>query len=204
MTTDDRKEQTRRRIIMAACEAIAEYGFEGVRMRIVAERAEVSTALLHYHFDTREKLFLEAMKFSFENTGAEEYEAKPPRRNPNTWILAPVIDACLPRTAELRRDFVLWQELWLRATRDSDSRLLAIDLYQQMHEWVAGVIDKGIGASEFTACDVGKVADRLLVLTDGYGIRLLLEDPRLSLADARAAVWAAISPDLGITRKFPE
>lgn len=202
--TDARKEQTRRRIIQAACETIAESGFEGVRMRMVADRAGVSTALLHYHFDTREKLFLEALKFSFENAGAEEYLAAPPKNSPHSWTLARVIDACLPRTPELRRDFMLWQELWLRAARDIDSRLVAVDLYRQMQEWVGSVITKGIVAGEFTACDVPQVADRLLVLTDGYGIRLLLDDPRLSLADVRAAIWSAVSPELGLTGAFPE
>ncbi|MEV6598760.1 TetR/AcrR family transcriptional regulator [Actinoplanes sp. NPDC051346] len=201
--SDARTEQTRRRIVQAACDAIAEVGFEGVRMRLIAERAGVSTALLHYHFDNREKLFLAAMAYSFEHAGAEDYQAAPPTEQPNTWMLARIIDACLPRTPELRRDFLLWQELWLRAARDVDSRLLAVDLYRQMRDWAAGVIQAGIANGEFTDCTVSRVADLLLVLTDGYGIRLLLDDPQLTLDDARAAVWLALSADLGLTGAFP-
>jgi len=100
MSAEERTEQTRRTILLAACETIAETGFEKVRMRMVAERAGVSTALLHYHFENREKLFLEALKFSYEHAGADGYAAEAPEHCPHSWRLARVIDA----SNELRPD----------------------------------------------------------------------------------------------------
>jgi len=205
---DARTEQTRHRIIEAAGQTIAEVGLERVRMRMVAERAEVSTALLHYHFATREKLFLEALKYSFEHAGEADLQAEPPansphREHPHTWMLARVVDACLPSTPELRRDFLLWQEMWLRAARDLDSRLVAVDLYRQLREWVQGVIRDGVAAGEFARCDVARVADLILATTDGFGTRLVLDDPIMSLAAARQAIWSIVSPELGITTPFP-
>ena len=152
MTAEERTEATRRKILTAACEVIAEMGFEGVRMRIVAARAEVSSALLHYHFENREKLFLAAMRFSFEHAGADDYDADAARTEPpHTWRLARIIDACLPIDAELRRDFLLWQELWLRGSRDADSKALAVELYLELREWAGGAIRDGIAAGEFIA-----------------------------------------------------
>jgi AcrR family transcriptional regulator len=203
MTAEERTEATRRKILTAACEVIAEMGFEGVRMRIVAARAEVSSALLHYHFENREKLFLAAMRFSFEHAGAEDYESPGPEGATATWRLARIVDACLPINAELRRDFLLWQELWLRGSRDSDSRALAQDLYLELREWAGAAIRDGIAAGEFTPCDVAAVTDLLLALADGYGIRLVLDDPVLTLDRARTQIWSAIARDLGITRPFP-
>ena len=63
-TRADIAAETREAILAAACEVIAEIGFEKIRMRMVAERAGVSTAALHYHFDTRENLFAEALRYS--------------------------------------------------------------------------------------------------------------------------------------------
>ncbi len=203
MTAEERAELTRRRILTAACEVIAELGFEGVRMRSVAARAEVSSALLHYHFENREKLFLAALRFSFENAGSSSYDSEPQGDRPNAWRLARIIDGCLPIDAELRRDFLLWQELWLRGARDTDSKELAVVLYGELREWVGGAIRDGINAGEFIACDVQAVTDLLLALTDGYGIRLVLEDPLLTLDRARTQIWSAISRDLGITAPFP-
>lgn len=196
-------DETRRRILVAACDVIAEMGFEGVRMRSVAERAEVSSALLHYHFHNRETLFLAALRFSFEHAGSAGYDAEPPADHPHTWRLGRIIDGCLPIDPDLRRDFLLWQELWLRGSRDEQSQRLAVDLYAELRDWAGGAIRDGIEAGEFAACDVPAVTDTLLALADGYGIRLVLGDPLLTLDLVRARIWAAVAGDLGITAPFP-
>jgi AcrR family transcriptional regulator len=203
MRTSGSGEATRRKILVAACEVIAAMGFEGVRMRIVAERADVSSALLHYHFETREKLFLAALRFSFEHAGVDD-RREPPSEHPHTWRLARIIDACLPVTPALRRDFLLWQELWLRGSRDAESRALAADLYVELREWAGTAIRDGIKAGEFDDCDVTVVTDLLLALADGYGIRLVLDDPTVTLDRARDQIWMAIGRELGITRPFPD
>jgi len=203
VTAEERTGSTRRRILTAACEVIAEMGFEGVRMRNVAERAEVSSALLHYHFENREKLFLAALRFSFENAGAAEFRAATSPDAPATWLLARIIDMCLPIGAELRRDFLLWQELWLRATRDVESKALAADLYEELREWVGTAIRDGINRGEFSRADVPAVVDLLLALVDGYGFRLILGDRLLNLDRVRTQIWTTIGRELGITRPFP-
>ena len=48
------------RIVSAACAALGELGLHGVTIGIVAERAGVSTALVHYHFDTKALLLVAA------------------------------------------------------------------------------------------------------------------------------------------------
>jgi AcrR family transcriptional regulator len=182
---------------------IAELGFEGVRMRIVAERADVSSALLHYHFANRETLFLAALRFSFETAGADRSTATPPADHPYAWRLARIIDVCLPIDAELRRDFLLWQELWLRGSRDGDSKALAVLLYGELRDWVGGAIRDGVSSGEFQPCDVQAVTDLLLALVDGYGIRLVLDDPLLGLDRARGQIWSALGRELGVDRPFP-
>src|ERR1700754_2197790 len=113
--------ETKEAILAAACEVIADIGFENIRMRMVAERAGVSTAALHYHFDTRENLFAAALHYSFGRTGADVYEAKG-SDDTATDRLARIISASLPLTPSLRREWALWQELWCRAGRDTESR----------------------------------------------------------------------------------
>jgi hypothetical protein len=40
------------------------------------------------------------------------------------------------------------------------------------------------------------MTDRLLALIDGYGLRVLTEDPQMPLQRARAEIWAAVEGDL--------
>ena len=97
MAKDERTLETRQRILAAACEVIAEVGFEKIRMRMVAEHAGVSTALLHYHFENRERLFAEAMTHSFAQTGTElERDAD---TVPASVVLARILHNMLPTDA---------------------------------------------------------------------------------------------------------
>jgi len=45
-------------IIDNSCEALGAIGLAGLTISVVAERAGVSTALVHYHFDTKAKLLV--------------------------------------------------------------------------------------------------------------------------------------------------
>lgn len=195
--------ETRDRILISACETIAEVGFEKVRMRMVADRAGVSTALLHYHFSNRETLFAEALRYTFEHSGRKQYEATPPNGESWAWRLARMIESSLPIDRALRQDSLLWEELWLRAARDPESRELAIRLYADTRAWLEAAIRQGTAAGEFADCDAAAVADLIVVLTDGYAVHLLLGDPLVDLSSATREIWGIVSARLGVTGPFP-
>ena len=52
---------TRAKILSAAVACLGEGGIDDVRIARVAERAGISTASVHYHFDTRESLLAAAI-----------------------------------------------------------------------------------------------------------------------------------------------
>lgn len=64
VSTDDRigvpevtPADARQRILQATVECFRAYGYEKSSMRMIATTAKVSQTLLHYHFETKEKLF---------------------------------------------------------------------------------------------------------------------------------------------------
>ena len=59
----------RERILDVACELISSHGMDDVRVARIARAANVSTALVHYHFDTREALLGEALRHSYARAG---------------------------------------------------------------------------------------------------------------------------------------
>jgi AcrR family transcriptional regulator len=180
----------RERILDAAVLRIASDGIDAVRIARIAMDARVSTALVHYHFATREALLAEALEHSFETAGAvrEESSSDPVVR------LKSMIDQCLPLPGELERDWVLWVELWLRAVRHPELRPTAAKLYARMNEWFRAAIEEG----GFSEVDAAAIADRTLALIDGLGLRALLGDPAMPLERARAEVWHALASDLGL------
>ena len=74
----------RERILQAACDLIAERGIGGARIAQIAKAAGVSTALVHYHFRTREVLLAETLDYAFDVAAAVRLRAtgtttSPPR-----------------------------------------------------------------------------------------------------------------------------
>ncbi len=54
--------QTIDRILLAAETEFAERGFDGASMKAISVRADVSQALLHYHFGTKDHLYAEVIR----------------------------------------------------------------------------------------------------------------------------------------------
>jgi AcrR family transcriptional regulator len=65
-TTSDPAQDTRRRLLEAALIVFADKGFDGTGIRDIAERAKANSAMVQYHFGGKEGLYLEALRFAFE------------------------------------------------------------------------------------------------------------------------------------------
>jgi AcrR family transcriptional regulator len=193
------KPSARERILAAAVGQIAREGIDGVRIARIAMEARVSSALVHYHFETRDALLAEALEYSYAQAGEGRIggEDGPPAAS-HAERLQTMIEGCLPTTDSLTEDWVLWVELWLRAVRVPELRPVAEELYARLHAWFRDEIDAGIKDGEFARCDPDEVADRTMALIDGYGIRTLIGDRAIPLERARKAVSSALAQDLGL------
>jgi AcrR family transcriptional regulator len=192
----------RERILDAAVDRIATEGIDGVRIARIAMDARVSTSLVHYHFDSREALLREALLHSFELAGDVRIEGADDGSS-HTATLAAMLDQCLPYAGHAERDWILWVELWLRAVRRPELRDTAARLYQRMHGWFATEISAGVDAGEFRSCDVDRLADRIVALLDGLGIRALVGDPSMPVERARQEIWSMVSTELGLEQVAP-
>lgn len=188
----------RERILAAAVSRIASEGIDGVRIARIAMDAGVSSALVHYHFETRESLLAEALDYSYTHAGDVRLDGGLPEHASHAERLAAMIDQCLPTTPELEQDWVLWVELWLRAVRHPELRPVAEELYARLRAWFADEITAGMADGEFARCDPQDVADRTLALLDGFGVRTLIGDSTMPLERARGAVSSSLARDLGL------
>jgi AcrR family transcriptional regulator len=193
----------RERLLDAAVRLIAREGIDNVRIARIATEAGVSAGLVHYHFASRDALLEEAIEHSYERAGDMRLAALGEGRADAAQRLQAMIDQCLPSDPALRQDWVLWVELWLRGARDPALRPVAARLYARLHAWFAEAIADGIADGRLRECDVDRMADRLLALLDGYGIRVLTEDPQMPLERARAEVWDSVAGELGLPASAP-
>ena len=191
----------RERILAAAVERIARDGIDEARIARIAMQAGVSPSLVHYHFETREALLEQALEYSYELAGdvrlAEEGE-----RLDSVERLAAMIDQFLPYPGLLERDWILWVELWLRAVRHPELQPTAARLYERMRDWFLDAIVTGIERGDLrTELEPERVADRILALCDGYGLRVLFRD--LDVEHARREIWTAVAGELGLPADPP-
>jgi AcrR family transcriptional regulator len=86
---------TRARVIAAASTLFAERGFHGTTVRDIAQRAKVNLAAGHYHFGSKETLYLEVLRAQFADIMAR-FEARGARLAPHAALPpAPRLQAML-------------------------------------------------------------------------------------------------------------
>ncbi len=62
-TNTEANRDTRTALILAAGELFAKQGFDGVSTRMIAEKAKVNLGAIHYHFGSKENLYVETFSF---------------------------------------------------------------------------------------------------------------------------------------------
>ncbi len=87
---------TRKKLIIAAGKLFAEKGYEGVSTRMIAEEAQVNLGGIHYHFGSKEKLYVELFRFALKMgdddlRSAQDLKTKHPEWNESPESQAEII-----------------------------------------------------------------------------------------------------------------
>jgi AcrR family transcriptional regulator len=169
----DRSRATRQRLLEAAVSCLAEHGWAGSTVAVVAERAGVSRGAAQHHFPTREDLFTAAVEYVAEERstalralfpeGAEDrrvvvealvdlYTGPLVRAALHLWVAASNEDQLRPRVTELE------------AKVGRETHRIAVDLLRAdeskpgVRETVQGLLDmaRGLGLANLLTDDRGR------------------------------------------------
>ncbi len=196
--------EARTRILAAAVDCIVRDGLAQVRMASIARTAGVSAGLLHYHFDTKELLFGEVLKYSHETSAELNQRALDGAGEGAAERMASFLDRCLPSDQQRADEWLLWQELALLCIRDPHLAKVGAELYEDLYVTVADIVREGVAAGEFeTTLDPRLIAETAVALTDGLGARVLAGDPILGIDDARSTIATAVGVLVGHDGPLP-
>ncbi|MFB6603641.1 TetR/AcrR family transcriptional regulator [Streptomyces noursei] len=194
----------RERILRAAMELIARDGFDGVRIADIAERADVSTAAVHYHFATRPQLLTASLTFCLEAAEAWlKRQAQSESRTLPAQRLADLIDFGLPLTPGDAMEWRLWHELERHAARSTDLARTLSALYERLLEPYRAVIGDGLDDGVFHDCEPQESATAALALLTGLATRLLAHDPAFTHEQARTLAARQLARIVGFSGPLP-
>jgi AcrR family transcriptional regulator len=196
--------EARTRILAAAVDCIVHDGLAKVRMASIARRAGVSAGLLHYHFDTKEHLFGEVLKYSHEASAELNQRALADAGEGAAERLSSFLDRCLPSDQQRADEWLLWQELALLCIRDPHLAKVGAELYEDLYVTITDIVADGVDAGVFeTTLDPRLVAESAIALTDGLGARVLAGDPMLGIDEARSTIATAVGVLVGHPGPLP-
>jgi AcrR family transcriptional regulator len=161
-------------ILRAACRVVLRDGAHGLRMAAVAREAEVSKALVHYYFPTRQELLRAAFAYSGEHwdesVGRELARAPNGRSRLERFLLASVDQA-----EPFGDHRSLWNEVWSSLRVDAELRPLVHDAYETWVKQIVGLIGAAKkDGSVPSAVDSRAAGWRLAATVDGLDSMLYL------------------------------
>ena len=160
-------------IIQAAYYMIAERGFEGFRIRSLAEQVGVNHATLLHYFPSKQAVIEAVVGYLLQQLQEEgmAHDAVTPQD-----ALRRELDDFRRRLLGNREFFIVLNELQLRAYRDPFIAASLTQMYTQWRHYLTGLIRQGISAKQFRP-DVPVAALVEVIIGQFRGIALSALEP---------------------------
>ncbi|MGW2619019.1 TetR/AcrR family transcriptional regulator [Streptomyces sp. NPDC001500] len=183
----DRSRATRQRLLEAAVACLAEHGWAGSTVTVVAERAGVSRGAAQHHFPTREDLFTAAVEYVAEERSRALRALFPQgaaggAADDRTAVVAALVDLY---TGPLFRAAL---HLWVAASNEEQLRPWVTELEARVGRETHRIAVELLGADE-SVPGVRESVQGLLDMARGLGLANLLTDDR-ARRERVVAQWA--------------
>ncbi|MFD4949148.1 TetR/AcrR family transcriptional regulator [Streptomyces sp. NPDC058239] len=161
------------RMLEEAMAAIAEDGLATLTMSALAKRLGTSGGHILYYFGSKDRLLLEALRWS-ENALTDERRALLASRVGTERKLHLFLELYLPHGPRDPR-WTLWIELWARTASNEPLRQAQAEIDRGWQEDLESLLAKGVRQGRFAAdLDAAARASELLALLDGLSTRVVL------------------------------
>jgi AcrR family transcriptional regulator len=179
----DRSRATRQRLLEAAVACLAEHGWAGSTVSVVAERAGVSRGAAQHHFPTREDLFTAAVEYVAEERSSALRELFPGgAADDRRAVLAAIVGLY---TGPLFRAAL---HLWVAASDEDQLRARVTELEARVGRETHRIAVELLGADERRP-GVRETVQGFLDMARGLGLANLLTDDT-ARRDRVVAQWA--------------
>jgi AcrR family transcriptional regulator len=193
------KDSRRAQMLRAALDVLVERGFPDTRIADVAERAQVSPALVIYYFKTKDRLLTKAMRYAEDlwyADGARRLAALPTAAARLEEIVAMT---CLPEADHVDESWAIWLDLWATALRHPEVRRVREEFDEHWRQTIRKIVCEGQASGEFADVDAEDFAVGFSATLDGFAIQIALEDPVVAAARAFDLSMRLAARELGFS-----
>lgn len=190
----------RLQMLRAAAEVMSERGFSETRIADVAARAGASSPLVIYYFGTKNRLLLDALRYSeqslFDHVAQMLVDVPSVRERLSMLIRW----TCLPHETDLIPSiWGLWLDLWAQAIRHEEIRRGRAELDDRWRGVIVEVIEAGQRDGDIADVDARRFAITFAALLDGLSIQVALSDAEVNGQTAYEIAMAFVERELALT-----
>jgi AcrR family transcriptional regulator len=190
-------EQRRGDILDAAAQVVIERGFAGTRIADVAQKLDISTSLIHYHFESKDHLFAETFERA-ANGDLVRLADEVQKVDSALAKLDTIFRLYSPQSAE--PGWMLWIDGWGEALRIPALKKLSQDLDLRWKQFLQDIISFGITTNEWTCSDIHGTSWRLAALLDGLAVQMTVHEGVLSHEEVLHFVRIAACAELSLSK----
>ena len=176
----------RQEILAAAAQVITDRGLAETRIQDIAETCGVSTGLILYYFESKDRLLVEALTYAndqFYLRLSRELRKNPSARAQLDRLIELSVPGLLPEFSFLD-EWALWVEIWVRALRDPEMAKEHEVLNRRWRRSIADIVRHGRSTGEFPeGLDADELGIQIGAVVDGLAIQVLMDHGDVSPED---------------------
>ena len=182
------KEVRRQQLIDATIESIAKYGISGTTTNTVTKLAGLSVGIVNFHFDGKEDLFEETLRFlAEEHRELWRKTSNTEQRAPSDRLLA-IVDAEFHPKVCNRKKLTVWSAFYGETGYRKAYRKIVSEIDSERWEVSKQLCREIIEDGGYQFIEADEIAETLEGLFDGFCVNILVYPGEFTRIDAKARV----------------
>jgi TetR/AcrR family transcriptional repressor of bet genes len=197
------RDQRRQELIQATIAVIARHGYSGTTVARVAAKARVSTGLMNFHFDSKERLFRATFAHlvaEYERVWQRNLAAAAP--DPLARLTA-MVQSYFDRRIFTRDKLAVWFTFWSDALLRDRYRAAAARVERRYLAALETEICRLVAAAGGPTGEAAAITGALAAMIDGYWLQALIYTRGFDRKAAVAACLAFLTLRLDTARRHP-
>lgn len=186
-------------ILDASIRTIAHYKLSGTRMRHIAEEANMSQALVHYYFGSKQLLIHELLDYMLASfVGGRATQLDSPDLS-SLEKLKLFLDEKKSALRERSQIMLVYYDLWVAGTREPDVRAKMAQQYEVWRQDIERVVQEGVSRGVFDSLHADQVPALLVSVMEGAALQYLIDREGFDLDMCFADAYEMILHLLGVS-----